>query len=73
MSGKQISIFCERCQTNVTAFALEQIAAFLNTTLAEVCRRVQSDELHLTSTKRGAALICCNCVEKTINNNQTKE
>ncbi len=72
-SGKQVTAYCERCQTNVTAFAPEQIAAFLNATLAEICRRVQSDELHLTSHDRGAALICCNRVEKTIKNNKTQE
>ncbi len=56
--GKKISAFCERCQTNVLAFTPEQIAAFLDLIVAEICLRVQSDELHLIKTGRSVALIC---------------
>ena len=56
--GKQLSAFCERCQTNVAVFAPEQIAAILRLTVAEVCRRVQTDELHLIENRRDVALIC---------------
>ena len=57
-NGKHLSAFCERCQTTVSVFAPEQIAAILRLTLAEVCRRVEKDELHLIENRRGVALIC---------------
>lgn len=57
-NGKPLSAFCERCQTNVTAFAPEQMAAIFRLTLAEVCRRIEKDELHLIETRRGVALVC---------------
>jgi len=56
--GTSLSAFCDYCQTNVAVFAPEQIAAFLRLTLAEVCRRVETNELHLIDTRRGIALIC---------------
>lgn len=67
-NGKPISAFCERCRTNVTVFAPEQIAAFFGMTLAEVCRRVEADELHLIETRRGVALVCGD----SLNNAETK-
>ncbi len=57
-NGKPLSAFCERCQTNVTTFAPEQIAAFLRLTEAEVFRRVETGELHLIEMRRGGALVC---------------
>ena len=56
--GNSPADFCERCQHNVIAFAPEQIATILWLTLAEVCRRVETDELHLIETRRGVALVC---------------
>ncbi len=67
-NGKPLSAFCERCQTNVAVFAPEQIAAFLRLTLAEVCRRVETDELHLSENRRGIALIC----GRSLNNSENK-
>ncbi len=55
-TGKSSSSFCERCQTNVTAFAPKQIAAILQLDLTEICRLVETDELHLIETRRGARL-----------------
>jgi len=57
-NGKPLSAFCERCQTNVIVFTPKQIAAFFQLTVAEVCRRVETGELHLIKTRRGVALIC---------------
>lgn len=57
-NGKPISAFCERCRTTVTTFAPEQIAAFFGMTPAEICRRVEADELHFIETRRGVALVC---------------
>lgn len=56
--GKMAPAFCEYCQTNVSVFAPEQMAAIFQTSLAEVCRRVETNELHLIETRRGIALIC---------------
>ena len=56
--GKTALAFCECCQTNVSVFAPEQIAAILRLPLAEVCRRVETNELHLIESRRGVALIC---------------
>lgn len=55
---KQFSAFCERCQTTVAVFAIEQLAVIFRLSLAEVCRRVERDELHLIETGRGIALVC---------------
>ncbi len=63
-----LSAFCDCCQTNVVVFAPEQIAAFLRLTLAEVCRRVETDELHLSENRRGIALIC----GRSLNNSENK-
>ncbi|MEO8073639.1 MAG: hypothetical protein ABI891_10605 [Acidobacteriota bacterium] len=66
--GNHPLAFCERCQTNVTVVALEQMAAFFQMTLAEICRRVERDELHLIETQRGVALICGG----SLNNSESK-
>ena len=54
------SVHCEQCCETVTAFAPEQVAAALRFDLAEVCRRVETKQLHLTNNKSGTALICGN-------------
>lgn len=57
-NSKQFSAYCERCRKTVSAFAPEQMAAFLRLDLTEICRRVETDELHLTGNGRTVALIC---------------
>jgi len=66
--GNQLSAFCERCQTDVTVFAPEQTAAIFRQTVAEVCRRIETDELHLIETRRGVALVCGG----SLNNSENK-
>jgi len=66
--GTSLSAFCDCCQTTVSVFAPEQIAAFLRLTLAEVCRRVEKGELHLIDTRRGVTLICGG----SLNNSENK-
>lgn len=64
--SKKFSTRCERCEKTVSAFAPEQLAAFLRLELAEVCRRLETGELHLTETGRTVALICGNSETKQI-------
>ncbi len=58
--GIRHSVHCERCGETVSAFAPEQIAAFLRLNLTEICRRIEAGKLHLTETGRGVALVCGN-------------
>lgn len=59
-NGKSRLVFCEHCQKSVAAFAPEQVALFFRLSLAEVCLRVQTEQIHLTRRESGAALICGN-------------
>jgi hypothetical protein len=70
---KPLSAFCERCQKTVPVFAPEQIAIFFRLPLSEVCRRVEANEIHLTRSGRGAALICAVSLEgkQIINHKQS--
>ena len=66
------STHCEHCQTTVSAFAPEKIAAFLRLDLAEVCRRIEAGELHLIETGRGVAFVCGDLSDNTQTNNFLK-
>jgi hypothetical protein len=56
--GKRRVVYCEQCQAEVTAFTLEQTAAFFQLTLTEVCRFVGDNQIHLVSSRRGVPLVC---------------
>lgn len=58
--GKSPAAHCERCGTTVAAFTPAQVAVFFRFSLAEVCRRIENAEMHLTQTNRSLALICGN-------------
>lgn len=67
-NSRRFAAHCEHCGETVTAFALEQIADALQVNLAEVCRRIETKQIHLIRTERSAALICGNSLEgKKIN------
>lgn len=68
-NGKFLSVFCQRCRAYVAAFAPEQIAAFLQLSVAEVCRLIETDEFHLLETERGAALVCGESLNGSKNKN----
>ena len=70
-NGKTLAAHCERCETTVVAFTPNQVALFLGLNLAEVCRRIETTELHLTQTNRGLALICGNSLRESKNTTQT--
>lgn len=57
--GKSLSAFCEHCRASVTALAPEQIAIFLQVTPAEVCRRLETGELHFTGAQTSSAALVC--------------
>lgn len=59
-NGAHHSAHCRHCLQTVAAFAPEQIAAALRLDLTEICRRVQTEQIHLVSSERGTALICGN-------------
>lgn len=61
------STHCEHCQTTVAAFAPEKIAAFLRLDLAEVCRRIETKQIHLTKNGRGTALVCGSSIKDSEN------
>ncbi len=56
--GNSSIAHCERCQKPVAALPIEKFTELLRLDLMEVCRRVQTGELHLTETGRSVALIC---------------
>ncbi len=58
MKSGTVSAFCESCREEVTAFSPARIAALLRLDPAEVCRRIETNQIHLTRRERGAALIC---------------
>jgi hypothetical protein len=70
-NGKSFAAHCQRCETTVVAFTPEQVAVFINLSLAEVCRRIETAELHLTQTNRGLALICGNSLRESQKTTQT--
>jgi hypothetical protein len=65
-SDQRFSSFCERCEKTVSAFTPEQLATLMRLELNEICRRVDSGELHLTETGRSFALVCGNSERKEI-------
>lgn len=58
--GNQHSAHCECCGETVTVFAPEQIARFLQLDLTEVCRRIETQQIHLTNDSEGVAMVCRN-------------
>lgn len=64
--SKKFSTQCRRCGETVSAFSPEQFASFLQLEIAEICRRLETGELHLTETGRAVALICGNSEKKEI-------
>ncbi len=58
VKGNSQSAYCEQCRKTVTGFAPEQVARFFQKKLAEICRQIQTEQIHLTQTKRGTALVC---------------
>lgn len=69
-NDQRFSSFCERCDKTVSAFSPEQLAMFMRLDLNEICRRIESGELHLTETGRTVALVCGNSEKKEIQFNQ---
>ena len=53
--GARRAFFCERCRREVQAFAPESVAAF--------SRLVESGEIHLIETARGA-LVCADSLDE---------
>ncbi len=64
------SAHCEHCGRTVSAFPPEKIAEFLQLDAAEIYRRIESNELHLTQTGRAVARVCGNSGKKEIQLNQ---
>jgi hypothetical protein len=62
-NGHQKKHYCENCRTSVLAFALEQIAAFFQISVSDVCRTIEENRLHLVTTQRTIALICGNSLK----------
>ncbi|MEJ7848719.1 MAG: hypothetical protein WKF92_11595 [Pyrinomonadaceae bacterium] len=49
---------CRTCGTAVPCFTAEQAAVISRSTLMEVCRRLETGEIHLTNPGRAAAIVC---------------
>lgn len=56
--GGQRTDYCENCLKNVSAFAPKRIADVLRLSVTEICRRVETKQIHLIDSGRGTALIC---------------
>ncbi len=69
-NDRRFSAYCELCGKMVSAFTPEKMAIFLRLDLTEICRRIETGELHLTETGRNIALICGNSETKQIHFNQ---
>lgn len=69
-NARRFSANCERCGKTVSAFTPEQTAVFLRLDLTEICRRIETGELHLTETGRSVALVCGNSENRQIQFNQ---
>jgi len=65
VKGGPLSAHCERCQTTVAVFALEQIAPMFGLTVTEVCCRIEADELHLIERQHGVPLVCGDSLKRT--------
>lgn len=61
--SKSNSVHCDSCGKTVTAFAPKQIAAFLQIDVAEVCRRIETKNIHLINDGESAAMICGTSLE----------
>jgi len=72
-NGKPLSVFCESCQTTVSAFTPTQIAAFFRLALINVCQLIEAGEFHLVGTGRSIALICGNSLNDKIANLKNRE
>jgi hypothetical protein len=59
------SVHCERCGETVAAFTPKQIAASLGLDLTEVCRRIETRQIHLTNNGKGVAMVCANSLGAT--------
>ncbi len=57
-NGANRSVYCEHCGEAAATFAPEQIAELLQLDLTEICRRVETKQIHLANSERGLALIC---------------
>lgn len=68
--SERFSAHCKHCQKTVSAFSTEQMATFLRLDAAEIYRRIESNELHLTETGNAVALVCGNSESKHIQFNQ---
>jgi hypothetical protein len=62
-SSSSPSAHCDHCLKAVSAFAPDQIAKLLQVSLAEIYRRVEIKQIHLTNNGEGVALICGNSIQ----------
>ncbi|MBS1792234.1 MAG: hypothetical protein JSS81_00180 [Acidobacteria bacterium] len=58
LKSGSVSAYCESCREEVTAFSPAQTAAILRVDPAEVDRRIETNQIHLTRRERGATLVC---------------
>lgn len=58
--SRRLPAHCEHCRQTVTAFTPEQIAGFLQLDLTEVCRRIETQQIHLINNGDGVAMVCAN-------------
>lgn len=70
---KPRSAFCDQCQAVETVFAPEQLAAMFRVSLAEICRRLDTKQIHLTRSERGTALVCGASLKELQNESKGEE
>lgn len=57
--NKKLSIYCERCRSQVQAFTSNEMAALFQITVNEINYLVNSGEIHFIETTTGSLPLVC--------------
>jgi hypothetical protein len=57
--NKRISIYCERCRTQVQAYTPEEAVTILQIQMGEINHLVSSGEIHFIETTEGSLPLVC--------------
>jgi len=57
--NKKISIYCERCRSQVQALTADEIAMLFQITVNEINHLVNNGEIHFIETSTGALPLVC--------------
>jgi hypothetical protein len=69
INNGESSAYCRTCGEQTVMLTPEQLASLLNVSVPEVCRRIDTAEIHLANNGRSVGLICGNSLQ--INSTKT--